>query len=84
MILPGVENDNAYIYLQSDDAEFSAVTLHHQQAGAWKTIQDEAFPFEFTVPLDDAAKEFRFYCEGVTLDGKAMRSEERVLKRANE
>jgi hypothetical protein len=84
MILPGVENDNAYIYLQADDAEFSAITLHYQEAGTWKTIQDEAFPYEFTVPLDAAATEFRFYCEGVSVDGKAMRSEEAVLQRAKE
>ena len=84
MILPGVENDNAYIYLGSDDAEFSAITLHYQQAGVWKTIQDDAFPYEFTVPLDGAATEFRFYCEGVSVDGKSMRSEEGVLQRAKE
>jgi hypothetical protein len=84
MILPGADNDNAYIYLQADDAEFSAITLHYQEAGTWKTIQDEAFPYEFTVPLDGAATEFRFYCEGVSVDGKAMRSEEAVLLRAKE
>lgn len=82
MILPGVENDSAYVYLQADDAEFGAITLHYQEAGAWKTIQDDAFPYEFTVPLDGAATEFRFYCEGVSVDGKAMRSEEGVLQRA--
>jgi len=81
MILPGVENDNAYIYLRSDDTEFRAITLYYQQAGAWTTIQDDAFPYEFTVPLDGAALEFRFYCEGVSVDGKAMRSEEAVLRR---
>lgn len=84
MILPGVENDNAYIYLRSDDAEFRAITLHYQQAGTWKTIQDDAFPYEFTVPLDRVATEFRFYLEGVSVDGKAMRSDEAVLKRAIE
>jgi hypothetical protein len=84
MILPGVENDSAYVYLQADDAEFSAITLHYQEAGAWKTIQDDAFPYEFTVPLDGAATEFRFYFEGVSVDGKAMRSEEGVLQRAKE
>ena len=84
MILPGVENDNAYIYLQADDAEFSAITLHYPEAGAWKTIQDDEFPYEFTVPLDAAATEFRFYFEGVSVDGKATRSKEGVLQRAKE
>jgi hypothetical protein len=84
MILPGVENDNAYIYLRSDDAEFRAVTLHYQQGGAWMTVQDVAFPYEFTVPLDGEAREFRFYCEGASVDGKVMRSEVAVLQRAIE
>lgn len=84
MILPGVENDNAYIYLRSDDAEFRAITLHYQQAGIWTTVQDDAFPYEFTVPLDDTAMEFRFYCEGVSVNGKVMRSEDEVFQRAKE
>jgi hypothetical protein len=82
MILPGVEGDNAYIYLQSDDTEFRAITLHYEQSGSWNKIHDDAFPYEFTVPLDGAATGFRFYCEGVSVDGKAVRSEEGVLQRA--
>jgi len=82
MILPGVENDNAYLYLQSNDAEFNEVTLHYQQAGAWKTIQDNTFPYEFTVPIEGSATEFSFYFEGVSVDGKVTRSEEEVLQRA--
>lgn len=82
MILPGVENDRAYIYLQSDDAEFRAITLHYEQSSAWKTIHDDAFPYEFTVPIDSASGEFRFYLEGVSADGNTMRSKEEVLHRA--
>ena len=82
MILPGPDANNAYLYLQSDDAEFSTVTLHYEQAGAWETVRDDAFPFEFTVPLSGAATECRFYFEGVSVDGKAIRSKEEVLQRA--
>lgn len=79
MVLPGVGNDNAYIYLQSDDAKFSVTTLHWAQSGSSGTIHDDAFPYEFTVPLDSAAAEFRFYLEGVSADGKTSRSKEAVL-----
>lgn len=81
MILPGVENDRAYLYLQSDDAEFSAVALHYEQAGAWKTMHDDAFPFEFTVPLSGTDATFPFYFEGRTVDGNVIQSKEEVLKR---
>ena len=84
MILPGVEHDRAYLYLQADDAEFRAITLHYEQSGSWNTVHDDAFPYEFTVPLDRASEEFRFYFEGVSVDGKTMRSEEGVLHRAKE
>ena len=82
MILPGIENDRAYLYLQSDDAEFRAITLHYEQSGSWNTIHDDAFPYEFTVPLDSASAKFQFYFEGVSVDGKTLRSEEGVLHRA--
>lgn len=74
MILRGVENDNAYIYLQLDDDAFSAVTLHYEQAGSWKTIHDYAFPYEFTVPLDSTATEFEFYLSGTDVSGNKGRS----------
>jgi len=79
MILRGVESDTAYIYLRDDDAVYSEVTLHYESAGAWKTIEDDAFPYEFTVPLKSEDNEFKFYFEGVSVDGKAARSTEEVL-----
>jgi len=82
MILPGVEHDRVYLYLQSDDAEFRAITLHYEQSGSWNTIYDDVFPYEFTVPLDSASAKFQFYFEGVSVDGKTLRSEEGVLHRA--
>ncbi len=84
MVLPGVEKDNAYIYLQSDDTEFREITLHCGQGGPWGAIHDAAFPYEFTVPLDSAAAEFRFYLEGVSVDGKTVRSTEAVLCHAEQ
>ncbi len=82
MILPGVEHDRVYLYLQSDDAEFRAITLHYEQSGSWNTIYDDVFPYEFTVPLDSASAKFQFYFEGLSVDGKSMRSKEGVLHRA--
>lgn len=82
MILRGVDNNNAYLYLQSDDGELSAIDLYYEQGGSWKTIHDDAFPYEFTVPLTSADTEFKFYFEGTTVDGEKVRSEEGVLQHA--
>ena len=84
MILRGLDNNNAYLYLQSDDAEFSAISLHYEQAGVWKTVHDNAFPFEFTVPLHRADTKFTFYLEGTTVDGNVIRSKEEVLQREDQ
>ena len=83
MMLPGLDTDNAYIYLQSDDAEFSAVTLHYEQSGAQNTVVDTAFPYEFTVPIDHTATEFTFHLEGVSVDGSTARSQEGGFHRAH-
>lgn len=82
MMLPGLNTDNAYIYLQADDAVFRAVTLHYEQNGSWNTIVDDAYPYEFTVPVDGAAAEFKFFLEGLSVDGKTSQSEEKGFSRA--
>ncbi len=84
MMLPGLNTDNAYIYLQADDAEFSAVTLRYEQNGASNAVVDDAYPYEFTVPVDDTAAEFKFVLEGLSLDGKTARSEEERFRRAKQ
>jgi hypothetical protein len=84
MMLPGLNTDNAYIYLQADDAEFSAVTLRYEQNGSWNTVVDDAYPYEFTVPVDGAAAEFKFVLEGLSVDGKTARSEEERFRRAEQ
>jgi len=84
MMLPGLNTDNAYIYLQADDAEFSAVTLRCEQNGSSNAVVDDAYPYEFTVPVDDAAAEFKFVLEGLSVDGKTARSEEERFRRAEQ
>jgi hypothetical protein len=82
MMLRGDGNDMAYIYLQANDDVFSSISLHYKQAETWNTLLDDAFPYEFTVPISSADNVFQFYFEGVSVDGKTMRSTEEVLRRA--
>lgn len=52
----------AYVYLQ--ERELKQATLHYSTGGTWRSVTDAAFPFEFSVPVPDAATEFSFKIEG--------------------
>lgn len=64
-----------YVYLEADDSKFNKVSLNYTLAnGNKQTIQDLAYPFEFTVPAGDAGSvTFSLSLTGV--DGKEQQSE---------
>lgn len=65
----------AYVYLQADDAKFQSVTLSDTSGGRRESITDDAYPFEFTVPLARDAQDFRFQIKGVTVAGTPVEAE---------
>jgi hypothetical protein len=64
----------AYVYLQDDDAKFKSVTLSHGSGAAAANLTDDAYPFEFTVPLSRDAAEFRFQLTARGADGAETKS----------
>jgi hypothetical protein len=65
----------AYIYLEDDDEVFSRVTLNYSVDGGRKvSLEDAAYPFEFTIPLETRSK-FGFSLEGKKTDGSYSKSE---------
>jgi len=69
---------SAYIYLQDDDSVWSRVSLTYKDAdGGEKTISDQDYPFEFTIPLDRSKLEFRV--EGKSINGPVSKSEWEIL-----
>lgn len=48
-----------YVYLRDDDAKVVRARLRYRSGGAWKTLTDDAFPFEFSVPRG-TGESFRF------------------------
>lgn len=73
----------AYVYLEADDSEFRQVSLTPAGSGgaAPQTITDDAYPFEFTVPLAEDATEFSFQLAGATVDGRTVTSEQVSLRK---
>jgi hypothetical protein len=65
-----------YIYLQDDDSIFSNVSLVYENAyGESVIVNNQNYPFEFTVPLKGEQTGLRFYLEGETLEGIKHKSE---------
>jgi hypothetical protein len=48
-----------YVYLRDDDAKVARARLRYRSGGGWKTLTDDAFPFEFSVPRK-TGESFRF------------------------
>jgi hypothetical protein len=71
----GPQLQSAYVYLQADGSQFTKATLHYSTGGAWQQITDEAFPFEFSVPLGADVSQFSFKIEAVTPAGEQRVSE---------
>lgn len=44
---------SAYIWLSATEKELRSAKLRYRTKGDWKVMEDNAYPFEFSVPLDD-------------------------------
>ena len=71
----------AYIYLTADEKQLKSARLAYRLAGGdWQDMTDNAYPFEFTIPLD-AANSLEFRVEGTKVDGAVEHSTAGRLKR---
>ncbi len=77
----GPELTSAYIYLQATGDTFKEVTLKYTCGQQWKEMTDNAYPFEFTVPLTLADSKFEFKLEAVGTNGGKTLSEIAALSK---
>ncbi|MEX2511592.1 MAG: hypothetical protein WD398_01690 [Cyclobacteriaceae bacterium] len=76
----GEYDRRAYIYLQEDDARFSSLTLFYEEEnGSIKSLSDENYPFEFTIPLQGTKGRFSFWFTALDPHGKLEKSEKYKL-----
>lgn len=76
---PGMQQ--AYVFLEDSKRDYTRVRLHWRIDGREGTNEDDSFPWEFSVPLPDDAREFRWWIEGFTPTGGSQRSREVRLAR---
>ncbi len=70
----GQDLKSAYIYLGEDDETFSQVSLTYSVDGGPNVIvEDPAYPFEFTIPLENNSK-ISFSLEGTKINGSYVSS----------
>ncbi len=77
----GADLQSVYAYTKANEDVFKKVTFHYANDEKWTAVKKEDYPFEFTVPLNRTDGKFKFYFEGITVDGNAIRSKEEVLQR---
>lgn len=71
----------AYVYLKDDDNVFRDVSLTYWDGkGESRKITDNAYPFEFTVPLGSAQADFRFQLGGKLVNGNSVEGKVVVMK----
>ncbi len=77
----GADLQSVYAYTKANEGVFKKVTFHYANDEKWTAVEKEDYPFEFTVPLNRTDGKFKFYFEGITVDGNVIRSKEEVLQR---
>jgi hypothetical protein len=73
---------NAFVYAEALPEDVIAARLRYRQGkGEWKTLQDEIFPDEFSVWLDDDAGDFEAVMQVETKRLKNLESPAILLKK---
>ena len=71
---------NAFVYTDALPEDVIIARLHYRQGNAdWEVMEDEVFPFEFSVWLDEDAGDFEFIFEVETIEQRWERSPRSVL-----
>ncbi|HRJ72676.1 MAG TPA: hypothetical protein PLS03_10650, partial [Terrimicrobiaceae bacterium] len=72
---PGLRN--AFVYLRETDDTLASATLRYREgsAGPWKTVTDDKYPFEFSIPIPADAGSFEFVLATTGIDGKVTNSD---------
>lgn len=73
---------HAYVYLEDSKRDYRRVDLHYRiDQGPEQVLRDASFPWEFSVPLDDNVRRFRWRLEAVSPAGAKQTTEQIELRR---
>jgi hypothetical protein len=79
----GSENTSAYIWLAATEKEVRTARLHYRLGdAAWSVAEDSRYPYEFSLPVDPAARSVSYWVEAVPASaGAELKSEIVELRR---
>ena len=70
---------SVYSYTKANNTLFKSVEFHYACDGNWSMVKKDSFPFEYTVPVPQGTKEFKFRYEAVDVEGSRVVSEIGVM-----
>ena len=65
----------AYVYLREDDAQWRNVRLEVNGPRGLKVLEDDAFPFEFSLPIPSGSRGLTMRLQTTNLKGKVVKSD---------
>ncbi len=72
---------HAYVWLEADESVLQKAVLYYKMDQEWRSMEDVQFPFEYSIPLDDSSEVIQFRLEGMTPEGRPVKSEVFTLSR---
>ena len=75
------KNISSHTWLSASAEELTKATMHYKKTGSekWLEMDDNSFPFEFTMMMKPYENEFTFWIEGITPKGEVLKGDTIVL-----
>lgn len=74
IISMGANLSHAYFWLEADEKVLKKVTLFYKTDQEWISVEDDRFPYEYSVPVSDNLEKVEFRLEGITVDDREVKS----------
>ncbi|MEJ7828896.1 MAG: hypothetical protein WKF91_11885 [Segetibacter sp.] len=75
--------NSAHTWLEASGDQLSKATMHYrvEDAEKFQAMEDSSYPFEFTIPLQAKDEGLELWIEGITPEGKRLKSDVIILKK---
>lgn len=74
IISMGANLSHAYFWLEADEKVLKKATLYYKTDQEWISVEDNRFPYEYSVPVSDNLEKVEFRLEGITIDNSEVKT----------
>jgi hypothetical protein len=74
IISMGANLSHAYFWLEAGVKVLKKATLFYKTDHEWISVEDDRFPYEYSVPVPDNLEKVEFRLEGLTVDDREVKS----------